>query len=477
VPETAEFLRPQNPDSLAPSRARLLWDANQIILQLPAVTRDRLPARWHVNDLSQEAASTPDRFVVNGRAFCNPLRLTLTRNSSDKGETKRLTGLDPWGLFDLENGGTLVNPDRDELPLKRYQIVSKSPITIHSHKGFDVEDRPNQEIELPDGSHCFLTPLWPTGRAAKLWLREEGATRKIQFRPHAKIEAQFFVGSGAKAAFFTRMDDGRIKIEAWPVLCIAIPRGYFNDDKGTLDKTFEVLIDEKSADGQWEQCRGHEEEDRSLYQWNWTRKSCPVMEIKPSRVSSFQDIPKLVDFPTLDGDRTLSIRSPQFRQEYKVCKDTEKPGIAKSWSKIPGAALPLFLLCQATDGMKWNLLLLAKAVIAPDAPLSPSLLRKCEKYGILQQRGVRWQIRESRAVIKHVEKSCQIDYCGDPSILWGLYCHMDCQRSLTLPGIEVICEGGEAPYLRMVWPWRFHNLLVRYFENHDVITGDVLWTH
>jgi hypothetical protein len=124
VPETAEFLRPKNPDSLFQDRARLTWDnqRRRISLYLPAVERDLLPACWRIGTKTQKAAANPDEIVLNSAAFHNLLFLTL--ESGQHNETQRLCGLDPWGLFDLESGGRqVVNPNRDELPLKSYLLA------------------------------------------------------------------------------------------------------------------------------------------------------------------------------------------------------------------------------------------------------------------------------------------------------------------------------------------------------------------
>src|ERR1043165_5798912 len=62
VPETAEFLRPSDPESLFKDGARLVWNDHQrrISLYLPSVARDNLPEVWKFEGLTQEAAATPD---------------------------------------------------------------------------------------------------------------------------------------------------------------------------------------------------------------------------------------------------------------------------------------------------------------------------------------------------------------------------------------------------------------------------------
>jgi len=123
VPETADFFRPQNPESLFRDRARIIWDTqrNRISLQLPAVAKDKLPATWSIEKLIQEAAATPDELILNSSAFDTSLLLML--KSGQQSETQRLRGIKPLGLFDLEKS-MLVNPDRQQLPIRSYALIS-----------------------------------------------------------------------------------------------------------------------------------------------------------------------------------------------------------------------------------------------------------------------------------------------------------------------------------------------------------------
>ena len=63
VPETADFLRPQDPDSLFRYRVRLIWDERRqnISVLLPAISRDKLPALWCVGSRRQEESSVARR--------------------------------------------------------------------------------------------------------------------------------------------------------------------------------------------------------------------------------------------------------------------------------------------------------------------------------------------------------------------------------------------------------------------------------
>ena len=118
VPETADFLRPTDPESLLQDRARLVWDEDSacISLHLPAVPHDKLPATWKIGTHTQEAASTPDTLILNAAAFDSSLVLEL--QSGQESESQWLQGIVPWGLFDSERN-RFVNPKRQHFPIHR----------------------------------------------------------------------------------------------------------------------------------------------------------------------------------------------------------------------------------------------------------------------------------------------------------------------------------------------------------------------
>lgn len=130
VPETADFLRPDNPESLFQGRARIVWNEQRknIAVQLPGISRDKLPASWHINSRSQLAATNPDEFPLDSEAFCNSLVLTLKNKNGS--ESQRLRGLRSWGLFDMV-GGRLINANSDELQLKSYTLVAQRKLTSY----------------------------------------------------------------------------------------------------------------------------------------------------------------------------------------------------------------------------------------------------------------------------------------------------------------------------------------------------------
>ena len=483
VPETADFLRPQDPDSLFRYRVRLILDEarRNISLLLPSVSRDKLPAYWCVGSRRQEAAPSPDELVLNSDAFSNSLQVTLEIGTDQ--ETQRIHGVNEWGLFDSENGGRFMNLSRDQLPLKSYVLASRSEIEVLSIDGFDDdENQVNERFEFTDGTACFLTRLWPTGKHAQLSLKTNNQSpRTIRFKTRAKVEARFITGWGAKAAYFNRTPDGKIKMDHLPVPCVAIPYGYFQSNAAELDREFKVFIDGKAAAGHWRQLNFKETTDRDYYRWDWSEKIW--LETRPgvTRLRNLSQLNEAFKSPDLRGDRKFSIEAKPHISEnvtfWIVGREGEE--INRCWQNMPGAFLPMFLLCQSVDGMRWEDLILAKDVIAPRSRVSPYTLHRYERLGYTVLRGRRWFIRENRAEWIIVQDDVfELNYCGDPSILWGLYRRMICDiPGESLPIIRVSDNRGEIPYLKMSWPLRSKTAIEKYLQKNSVKTGGPLWTH
>jgi len=400
VPETAEFLRPENPESLFQDRARIIWNdqKQQISLYLPAVKSDKLPAIWKVGGQTQKAAATPDELLLNSAAFRKPLLLSL--ESGRYKETQRLQGLESWGLFDLEAGGRRVNSNRDELPLKSYVLISQRKIANLARQGFDEEENPtNEQCDLADGTTCFATRLWPNGEYAELKLTEpDDLTKAIRFRTRSRIKAQFFVDEGCKAAWFQRVPGDRVKVEKLPDLYVSVPRGYFKDDLADLNHKFKVFMDTMLAGGQWTHRFSQKDNERRVYLWQWIK---PFIEPKPGVgvLKDFGHLSSAYRSPDLKGEHTLSIAAPDlsFKVQYQIYLDHSKAGMDQCWEDLPGPYLLWFLLCQSREGLSWEELMLARELIAPDTLVSYYLLRKYADHGFFLQKGRKWLIKESRA--------------------------------------------------------------------------------
>jgi len=164
--------------------------------------------------------------------------------------------------------------------------------------------------------------------------------------------------------------------------------------------------------------------------------------------------------------------------EYAIEMLIPKLGIDECWRNLPGAFLPWFLLVQSAEGMKWDDLMLAKDAIAPQRPISSQdLLRKYANHGLLRQQGRTWMISESRAVLESsTTGECHMQFCGDPSVLWGLFRHMR-DHTPQLPVIEVVDKRGEMPSILMKWERNQKDRLVKYLERHSVRIVSNLWRY
>ncbi len=463
VPETAEFLRPSNPDSLFKDRARLIWDEDRarISLYLPAVSRGKLPATWKVDDQTLPASATADILKVNSTAFTD--RVLLKLEADKQSEMQRLRGLVPFGLFDCERN-KFVNPEREILPLGNYALLAREALCDLHRRGFEDEENPaNEMCELEDGTPYHVTRLCPADKSAAVSFSLAGKTLKIAFRSGLKIEARIFAGEGSYAAGFSHYQQW-IKVERLPLLCLAVPFGSFEQSASILQRKFQVCVGEQAMEGVWE--KRHEDEQQEFYTWRWDHEPQPKKKV------------------------AVSIKAPElgFSFTYQIEMRQPKPDLADCWQNMPGAFLPWFLLAQPgagmKEGMKWQELLLAKEAIAPADKTSLSYLRYClREYvncGLIAQQGHTWRIAESRAKFELADDgSCQMSYCGNPSILWGLFRYLHEQAAgLPLPQIAVVNRRGELPYLFVEWKAEQQRLAQKYLNNqkqHNVHIVSDLW--
>ncbi|MCK5243462.1 hypothetical protein KAR34_13520 [bacterium] len=484
VPETAEFLRLDNLESLYRGRAILTWNDQRgiISLYLPAIDKDKLPATWCVDTLKQEASTTPDEFILNSLSFESLLKLKL--ESSLFTEVIKLRGIKPWGMFEARCGGNFVNSDREQLPYRSYVIISQEKIENITREGFEEKENPiNEHFELADGKTCFVTRLWPNDKHGVLRIKQKQLDKEttIRFRANTKIEAKIYPGIGNRAANFTRYpSENKIVTDQLPTVCVAIPYGYEYSESYLNDK-FSIFVDKLPAIGKWKKYPVHSDE-KNFYRWIWDKKPFREQTKTGVKLRGFKQLNECYKAPDLKGDRTFFIRSPEFVKSYRVYLEHTKYSMTDCWENLPGAYLIWFLLCQEPTGSKLEDLLLAKDIIAPEArQLSTYLLHKYANFGFLIQRGRLWEIAKSHAAITcHTDRFCQLDYCGDPSILWGLYRKMYHESpNHELPVIEVINKWGaqEVPFLQMKWNIALQDKLIKYLQSRDVMTGGALWTH
>jgi hypothetical protein len=493
VPETADFLRPENTDSLFSDRARLVWDDNNcsICLHLPGVARNKLPATWEIGTLSKRASATPDMLALDSQSFQDSLLLKLRSDSGDEGQ--RIRGLRPFGLFDGEKN-RFINIDMEQLPLRSYLLISPDKLDGISRKGFAEEDYPvNEPYELNDGATCYITRLWPIDRSATLTV----GGQKLHFRANARIEMRFFAGMGHLSAHFTRMESG-FKVERLPLLCVAVPHGYFKNAESEIKSKFQVVIDdgkEIQTYGEWK--KNHSDSEREYFFWRWADN--PISKAKPkitlTGLHQLKGVRDIFSAPDIRGKRTIYIKAPKLGIERPYSVEIVKPmeGMEACWERLPGAYLLWFLLSQpeSPEGMKWDDLMLAKDAIASGEEIKNLHYRfkKYVEHRYLRQQGHTWKIAESRAAMKPIEKGLKIkskdgvindefllEFCGDPSVLWGLYRYiLEQAPHMKLQPIEVITKRGYPPFIQMRWKPSQREKVEKYLKGRDVRMVSDLW--
>lgn len=443
---------------------------------LPGVSEAKLPATWSLLGRNQKAAVTPDEIAVQSGAFAKQIILTLEFGNTT--ERRIMRGLGEWSLFDLESDGRLVNHNRDELPMRSYALVSRAPVSFDSIEGFSKDvGWLNEETELSEGERCYVTRLWPNGEFARFEMNVAGKTSTLRFRTRARVEARFFPGPGFRSGFSVRTSEGYMRADSLPELCVAIPRDYFRDARSELRAHFRVSEGAHNAGGEWVSAEAQVSADRQLFVWRWAR--VPFIEKRATgSLTKLSELGRAFKPVEMLGTHTFRLDCQDVTAQLTVDLINPVPEIERCWNDLPGKLLPWFLLSQAQQGLTWEEMLLAKSVIAPEQPLSPHLLRKYEAARLLEQRGRRWVIRESRAVIGlAVKNQVELAYCGDPSMIWRMYRRLYRENTTrALPKIEVADVSGGLPYFSMRWPPVMRHPIREFLAAHDVKIAPGLWT-
>lgn len=452
VPETADFLRPDNPQSLLLSRPRIRWRDHpaQISVHLPPVRS--LPATWHVSSISQPALHAADLIPLNSAAFAPTVTLKLER-AHERSEPWVLRGAKPWAIFDVTEGW-MANPNRQTLPVRAYDILSQELLAAVEWQGFnDQEYEPNEAYELEDGTRCYRTHLDPTLRSAFVSFVHGGTAYKLCFCDSSRLEARVYPGSGYQAAFF-RWVEKRMKLVGLPLVCVGIPHDYFQDEASFVCEKLKVFIGDVMVDGKWEQY--YKDDLRNFWMWRASEST--------SRYKGKQSLVVSASGVGIIERRTLELEKP-------------KPGLDDAWKALPGRFLPWFILCQKPQGMTRAEIEHARSAIAPGGEVGYWQLRDYARYGFFRQRGHSWSVLESRAVLTTSRTGeCELRFCGNPSVLWGMFRYIkDKHRAADLPVIEAAKERGFPPFLRMRWGSESKADVLKYLKTHDVHVVPNLW--
>lgn len=428
VPETADFLRERDPDSLFSDRARLSWNEERstLSLHLPPVPATKLPAVWHLSGREQPATGTAAEMVVQGVAFAPLLRLEL--KSSGGSAWQRIAGIDDWALYD-DVKRRFVNRDRDLLPVAQYTLLSRHPLSPEL-EGW-AHDPEDSAIDIPhrlvDGTPVHLTRLYPESRRPRLKI---GDGRWLNFAQRRGVALRVFCGTRqSEAARFGLAPNGTVRVEKWPRPFLEVPLSLVREED--IADEFTVFLDGRRALGKWVTYEFDppgadvDQAERAFCYWQWQDPPLPLPPKPPVVHHALAALDSRVLAPVAPswlGDHVLYVESRRLGRicfgQATECKVQMLAHTKDSlWPQTWGDYLVWVLLSQVQDEATWEEVRLARDAVAMWATINLSpiyhLIRKLEHRGFLVTRGHRYQGFQSRVVLSTASNGeCHGTYCG-----------------------------------------------------------------
>lgn len=460
VPETAEFLRPSDPESLLQRRPRLLWRDNQIAIHLPPVSEE--DAVWHFGEETQPASIVATEFPIHSKAFQE--RLSIQLQSSEKAQTFRLPGLHPFGMWD-EESNRFANTNRARLPVRFYQLVSREKLKIEG-KGWgkgDEEETENVPLFLKDDEQVFVTNLWPVND--RPMLKVNG--RKIEFGRRESVKLRLYSGSeNSYACRFLLRENCPIQIEQSPHLVLEIPEGFVEEKDDLCDREFEVLVDGKHVPGRW---RFFHDYDGKETKWEYYEYHMNLSE------GSFASIPL--------GEHTIQVHSRHagvipLGKEKKFRVEIIEPLKENCWPKpaLMGKYLLWVVLSQIQKEATWENFWIARQSVAgfADVKITQNDWKKLEKHGYLSQRQGRFEILKNCMVFdRSMGGQFTAYYCGLVNRL-----HAVVRQFPPIKMIKAKQEWGFPAHLEIQWPQNNQSSIRNICQRENIeIKQHSLWNH
>lgn len=489
VPETADFLRPEDPDSLFADRGRLAWSEERqtISLHLPPVHHDLLPAVWRLDDREQPAASTALDFPINSGAFAKTLRLHLASNGNET--QQRIAGIDGWGLYD-EGRLRFVNHDRDLLPVSQYTLISSHRLAPQLDGWQHDPEEPciDLESQLADGTPIFLTKLFAESRRPKLKI---GDGDWIRFAQRRGVSLRIFCGETQRtAARFSLTEDGTIRTALWPQPFLEVPLSLVRDDD-VVDE-FTVFLDGQPARGKWLPSHfdphdvGPDQAERGFYFWRWNEAPLPQASV-PAIVHRTLGA---LNTPTPEpmrgnwyGRHTLHVQSRRvgrllFGSKIE-CRFELLPPLQsdKFWPASWGDYMAWVLLSHVQDDATWDEVMIAREAVAGYANVDKKELgrqiHKLEQCGHFARRGHRYINFRSRIVFANVPSGAfRGEYCGLTSSLYEVVRKVPPLSLAVAPA-----EPGRPAKLHIEWAQRDRHDVRNACQISGIEAVQWLWKH
>jgi hypothetical protein len=283
-------------------------------------------------------------------------------------------------------------------------------------------------------------------------------------------------------------------MEKLPLICAQIPVGFFLDPLSVLRTKFKLTVDSSKGMGRWEKLL-FETDGNEYFIWEWN--SQPIhSESSGTRVKkSLSELKewKSFELKELKGKHSIHISSELGTHssfDVELVNPNDNDDFRDCFNNLPGKMLPFSIISQKSDGMTWDDIMLAREIIDKDGKLYFGQLCKLADNGLLRKSGRKWFMGESRASveIKNVNSSakiilekCVVDYCGDPSILWGLYRYVRTKSSngptVSFPQIEIMTSKGFPSHCHMHWESSHNFYIVKYLKTHGVkICQNSIWS-
>lgn len=485
VPETADFLRERDPDSLFRDRPRLSWSdrSGEISVQLPAVDREKLPASWKLGGLSWTADTNPRPGRLNSEAFVPSLLFVLETGRTHETESRRISGLGEWALYDICRQ-RFTNATREELPLSRYAILSLQPLNLAGEGWIEDEEEPQRNVEYrfpgPNGSPYFVTEL--TSEKNKATLDVNG--KRFVFRQRQKVNLRIFSATGSHRFRFGFDGASVLICEEWPRLVLEDLGGYLDEDD--LGKEFHVFVDGHRVHGRWLVEREKDEDPPVFYFWKWHEQ--PMKTDRPPR-TVLHDLDALTTRAlaapplTTTKEHEMWVQSPRMgriplgpRTSQKIMM-TIRPA-EDWWPTQPGAFLIWVLLSEVQDEATWEEISIAQNELCwfQNTPSHQVYyqLRKIEQAGMATRKGRLWADFENRIWFDRPHgKHVLAKYAGLTTHLYTILRAISPVRRIEIPKPE----RGRPPHLEVVWESRYKDRLRQKCREVGMkIMEENLWT-
>jgi hypothetical protein len=451
VPETADFLRPQDPDSLLDDKPRLLWREKRVGVHLPPVSEGM--GEWECFGQCAAATGVAGEMPLNGKAFAS--RLCVKLQSGEQSSSVEMSGLHPYGLFD-EQRQRFANLKRSRLPTSAYRLISKERIYIDAkEKDWTVEE--NEVVDLEDATQCFVTYLWPVSDRPHLVIN---GCQPLRFGRVVRVNLRIYSGSENSHVLRFGWRDENLVAERLPHLVLEIPCGFMSDEDASdeeMREEFAVLLNGQVTSGRW--VCFHQYPDNSpewdYYQWQWNTVQLPLgnyeLKVRSKKV----------------GELSFGLRRSQLVTIASPTDDALWPRptqLGKFWIWI--------LLAQIQDEPTWEEFWIARQAIAgfQDLKINQNDWKKLEEHGYVRLRR-QFVVQKSALEFKPgggIESVAH--FAGLPNRLYSLV-----QKVKPLKPIRVVEERGLPSCLEIVWPAHQRQFIRSICPQAEITVVDKLW--